>query len=171
MKYKEIWLNNSLCDSVYKQKAIEKWTKGCILPFLQKGNLGITKDYRSIILTAIAAKVYNAQLLNCIWCEVEKILRKIQDNSLQVIYRGKMEQILVTYGLPKETITIIMTRLQKHENYGLLSPWWHWLLWHCRWNNWSLSRRYATPYLLIIFLDYVLQLPSDLIKEYGFILK
>ena len=38
--------------------------KGCILSFLEKGDLRITKNSRGIILTALAAKVYNAQLLS-----------------------------------------------------------------------------------------------------------
>ena len=54
----------------------DKWTKGCNLPFPKKGNLGITKNYRDIILTAIAPKVYNALLFNYIHPKVEKILRK-----------------------------------------------------------------------------------------------
>ena len=58
---------------------IEKWTKGCILPFHKKGNLGITKNYRGITRTAIAAKIYNALLLNHIQPEIEKILSKIQN--------------------------------------------------------------------------------------------
>ena len=66
-----------LCNIVYKQNTIKKWTKNCILP--DKGDHRITKNYRSITLTA---KVYNALLLNCIWCEIEKMLRKKQ-NSCQ----------------------------------------------------------------------------------------
>ncbi len=38
--------------------------KGCILPFGKKGNLGITKNYRGITLTAIAVKLNNTLLLN-----------------------------------------------------------------------------------------------------------
>ena len=39
----------------------------------------ITKNYRTITLTPIAVKVYNALLLNHIQPEVEKIIRKNQD--------------------------------------------------------------------------------------------
>ena len=46
-------------------------------PFLKKGDLGNTKNYRSKTLNA---KVYNALLLNHIQYEVEKILRKNQNN-------------------------------------------------------------------------------------------
>ena len=52
--------------------------KSCILPFPQKCDLGIVKNYRGIILTSIAAKVYNALLLNRIESEIEKILGKNQ---------------------------------------------------------------------------------------------
>ena len=57
-----MWLTDSLSIAVQ--------------PFPMKGNLGITKNYRGVILTAIAAKVYNTQLLNHIQLEIEKIPRK-----------------------------------------------------------------------------------------------
>ena len=41
----------------------EKWTKSCI-SFPKKGDPGIIRNNRSITLTASAAKVYNALLLN-----------------------------------------------------------------------------------------------------------
>ena len=44
--------------------------------FPVKGGLGITKNYRGITLTSIAAKIYNALQLNRIEPEIEKILRK-----------------------------------------------------------------------------------------------
>ena len=49
---------------MYKEKTIGKLIKGCILLFPKNGDLGITKNNRGITLTAIAAKVYNAMLLN-----------------------------------------------------------------------------------------------------------
>ena len=58
-----------LCNAVYNQSCIQKWTKGCILPFPKKG---ITENYRIITLTAIAAKIYNAMLLDRIRPEIEK---------------------------------------------------------------------------------------------------
>ena len=60
-KFNNIFLK--LCNEVYKQNTIEKWTKGCHLPFLNKGDLGISKNYKTITLTIIAAKFYNALLL------------------------------------------------------------------------------------------------------------
>ena len=58
---------------------IERWMKGCILPFPEKGDLGLAKNYRGITLTSIAAKVYNALLRNCIEHKIDNILRKNQN--------------------------------------------------------------------------------------------
>ena len=61
----EVWKTRKLddillryCNTVYNQNTIDRWTKECILPFPKNGNLGITKNYRSIILISIAAKIY-----------------------------------------------------------------------------------------------------------------
>ena len=97
-------------------------------------------NYRGITLSAIAAKAYDAQLLNCIKPEIERILRKNKNRfqrnrstisqtdyllnrrsssgenleaillfvnsskAFDSIVRGKMEQILLAYGLLKETV-------------------------------------------------------------------
>ena len=45
----------------------------------QKGDFGITENYRSITFTAAAGKVYNALLLNQILPEIDRILRKNQN--------------------------------------------------------------------------------------------
>ena len=50
------------CNAVYNQNPIDRWMKGCILPFPKKGDHGLAKNYRGIILTSIAAKIYNALL-------------------------------------------------------------------------------------------------------------
>ena len=55
------------------------WTKGCILPFPKKGDLGQAKNYRGITLTSIAAKIYNALLRNHIEPKIDHILRKNQN--------------------------------------------------------------------------------------------
>ena len=39
-------------DAVYNQNIIDRWTKGCILLFSLKGDLGIAKNYWGIILTS-----------------------------------------------------------------------------------------------------------------------
>ena len=64
------------CNAVYSQNRIERWTKGCILPFPKKGDLGLAKNYRGITLTSIAAKIYNALLRNRIEPKIDNILRK-----------------------------------------------------------------------------------------------
>ena len=60
---------------------IEKWAKGCIP---KKGNLRITKNYTGISLTAIAAKVYNTLILNCIRTDIEKILSQNQNKKQSI---------------------------------------------------------------------------------------
>ena len=69
-----------LCNATCKQSTIKKETKGYILSFPKKGDLGITKKYRSITLTSMAVSVYNALLLNRIKPGIEKILWKNQND-------------------------------------------------------------------------------------------
>ena len=82
----EVWktrkFNNILlrfCNAVYNQNTIDSWTKGCILPFPKEADLRIAKNYQGITFTSIAAKIYNALLLNCIEPKIEKIFRKNQN--------------------------------------------------------------------------------------------
>ena len=81
------------------------------------------------------------------------------------IYRGKMEQILLAYGLPKETVAAIMI-LDKNTKVKVCSP-----------NGDTdyfdieagvLQGDTLAPYLFIICLDYVLRTSIDKIKENGF---
>ena len=67
------------CNAVYNQNPIDRWMKGCILPFPKKGNLGLTKKYQGITLTSIAAKIYSALLRNRIEPKIDNILRKNQN--------------------------------------------------------------------------------------------
>ena len=67
------------CNAVYNQNPIGRWMKGCILPFPKKGDLRLAKNYRGITLTSIAAKIYNALLLNRIEPKIDNILRKNQN--------------------------------------------------------------------------------------------
>ena len=146
------------CNAVYNQNPIDRWMKGCILPFPEKGDLGLAKNYRGITLTSIAAKIYNALLRNRIEHKIDNILRKIQNGfrrnrsttsqiltirrilegvrakNLQAtlifvdftkafdsIHRGKMEQILLAYGIPKETVAAI-TILDRNTKVKVRSP-------------------------------------------------
>ena len=67
------------CNAVYNQNPIDRWMKGCILPFSKKGDLRLAKNYQGITLTSIAAKIYNALLRNRIEPKIDNILRKNQD--------------------------------------------------------------------------------------------
>ena len=49
------------CNDVYNQNTIDRWTKGCILPFPLKGDLRIVKNYQGITLTSIAAKIWHCR--------------------------------------------------------------------------------------------------------------
>ena len=190
------------CNAVYNQNRIERWTKGCILPFPKKGDLGLAKNYRGITLTSIAAKIYNALLRNRIEPKIDNILRKNQNGfrrnrsttsqilticrilegvrakNLQAtllfvdfnkafdsIHRGKMEQILLAYGLPKETVAAIMilyrnTKVKVRssdgdtEYFDIVAG--------------VLQGHTLAPYLFIICLDYVLRTSIDKIRENGF---
>ena len=81
------------------------------------------------------------------------------------IHRVKMEQILLTYGLPKETIAAIMifyrnTKMKVHspdgdtDYFDIVAG--------------VLQGNKLAPYLFIICLDYVLRTSIDKIKENGF---
>ena len=81
------------------------------------------------------------------------------------IHRGKMEQILQAYGVPKETITVIMilyrnTKVKVHSTDGDTE----YLDIVAR----VLQGDTLAPYLFIICLDYVLRISIDKIKENGF---
>ena len=67
------------CNAVYNQNSIDRWTKGCILHFPNKGDLGLSKNYRGITVISIAAKIYNALLRKHIEPKIENILRKNQN--------------------------------------------------------------------------------------------
>ena len=49
------------CNAVYNQNTIDRWKKGCILPFPKKGDLGIAKNYRGITLTSIGLQCSTTQ--------------------------------------------------------------------------------------------------------------
>ena len=44
------------CNAIYNQNTIDRWTKGCILPFPKIDDLKIAKNYLGITITTIAAK-------------------------------------------------------------------------------------------------------------------
>ena len=48
------------CNAVYSQNPIDRWMKGCILPFPKKGDLGLAKNYRGI-----TTYIHSCQNLQC----------------------------------------------------------------------------------------------------------
>ena len=194
-----------ICNAVYNQIPIEKWTEGCILPFPKKGDLVYTKTYRGITLTAIAAKVYNSLLLNRVRPAMEPELRKNQNGFRQnrsttgqtisvrriiegvkaknleavllfvdfskafdSIHRGKMEEILIAYGIPRETVSAIMMlyRITKSkvrspdgdtDFFNILAG--------------VLQGDTLAPYIFVICLDYVLRTSVDPNNELGLTLE
>ena len=109
---------------------------------------------------------------------IHRILEGVRAKNLQVtlifvdftkafdsIHRGKMEQILLAYGIPKETVAAI-TILYKNTKVNVRSP--------------DGDTEYfdivagvlqgdtLAPYLFIICLDYVLRTLIDKIRENGF---
>ena len=83
------------------------------------------------------------------------------------IHRKKMEQMLLTYSVPKETAAAIMM-LYKNTKVKVRSP-------EGDTDYFDivaglLQGDTLAPYLFIVCLDYVLQLSIDLIKENGFTL-
>ena len=84
------------CYAVYNQNLIDRWTKGCILPFPIKGNLRLAKNYRGITLTSIAAKICNTLLCNRIEPKIENVLRKNQNGFQR--NRFTMSQILTLWN-------------------------------------------------------------------------
>ena len=85
--------------------------------------------------------------------------------AFESIHVGKMEQILLAYGIPKETVTAIMilyrnTKVKVRsldgdtEYFDIVAG--------------VLQRDTLAPYLFIICLDYMLRTSIDKIKENGF---
>ena len=81
------------------------------------------------------------------------------------IHRGKMEQILLAYGLPKETVAAI-TILYRNTKVKVRSP-----DGDTEYFNivaGVLQGDTLAPYLFIICLDYMLRTSIDKIRENGF---
>ena len=81
------------------------------------------------------------------------------------IHRGKMEQILLAYGLPKETVTVIMmlyrnTKVKVRHPDGDTD--------YIDFVAGVLQGDTLAPYIFIICLGYVLRTSIDKIKENGF---
>ena len=81
------------------------------------------------------------------------------------IHRGKMEQTLLAYGLPKETVATI-TILCRNTNVKVRSPDGDTEYFDIV--AWVLQGDKLASYLFIICLDYVLRASIDKIRENGF---
>ena len=104
---------------------------------------------------------------------IRRILEGVRAKNLQVtllfvdftkafdsIHSGKMEQILLAYGLPEETVAAIMI-LYRNTKVKVRSP-------DGDTEYFDIVSR--APYLFIICLDYVLRTSIDNIRENGFVL-
>ena len=58
------------------------------------------------------------------------------------IHRGKMEQILLAYGIPKETVAAITILYRKHQSESTFARWRHRLLQH---SSRSTARTHTSP--------------------------
>ena len=109
---------------------------------------------------------------------IRRILEGIRAKNLQTtilfgdftkafvsIHRGKMEQILLAYGLPKETVAVIMI-LCRNTKVKVCSP--DEDTYYIDIVVGVLQRDTLAPYLFIICLEYVLRTSIDKIKENGF---
>ena len=81
------------------------------------------------------------------------------------IHRGKMEQIILAYGLPKETVAVIMM-LYKNTKVKLCSP--DQDTDYFEIVSGGLQGDALAPYLFIICIDNVLRTSIDLMKDNGF---
>ena len=84
---------------------------------------------------------------------------------LDSIHRGKMKQIFLAYGIPKETKAAI-TILYRNTKVKVRSPDWH--TEHFDIVAGVVQGDTLAPYYFIICLDYVLRTSIDKIKENGF---
>ena len=121
-----------------------------------RGNRSTTSQILTIrrILEGVRAKNLQATLLFVNFTK-----------AFDSIHRGKMEQILLAYGLPKETAAAI-TILYRNTKVKVRSPdgdteYFYIVAGVLQGNT-------LTPYLFIICLDYVLRTSIDKIRENGF---
>ena len=180
------------CNIVYNQNPIDRWMKGCILPFPKKGDLGLAKNYRGITLTSIAAKIDNALLRNRTEPKIDIILRKNQNGFRR--NRSTTSQILtirrILEGVRAKNLQADINICRLYQGFRLHSQR------KDGTNPTSVRHTYRNtkvkvrspdedteyfdivagvlqgdtlaPYLFIICLDYVLRTSIDKIKENGF---
>ena len=109
------------------------------------------------ILEGVCVKILEATILFVNFTE-----------AFDSIHRGKMEQILLAYGLPKETITaiIMLYRNMKVKVHSLDGDTDYFDI-----VAGVLQGDILAPYLFIISVDYMLRTSIDKMKENDFLLK
>ena len=157
MKYHQVWKTRELddillrhCNAVYNHNAIDRWTMGCIFLFPKKGDLGLPRyNHNGQDIPCSTTQTHRTPKRedNMERTKILSILRilegvhtKIQEAAIlfvdfakafDSIHRGKMEQILLAYGLPKETVAAIMM-LYGNTKVKVHPPGWGYrLLRHC----------------------------------------
>ena len=163
--------------------------KGCILSFPKKSNLGlaftflVAKVYNALLrnckIDNILRKNQNGfqrnRSITSQTLTIHQVLEGVRAKKLWApilfvdftkafdsIHRGKMEQILLAYGIPKETVTAIMilyrnTKVKVRsldgdtDYFDIVAG--------------VLQGDTLAPYLFIICLDYVVRTSIDKIKE------
>ena len=132
----EVWKTRQLddillrhCNAVYTQNPIDRWIKGCILPFPKKGDLGLVKNYSGITFTSIATKIYNALLRNGIEFKIENILRKNQKSSEEIDLRPHK------YWLSVESLKAYRQKTYRQQYYLSTLPRLLILFTEGRWNK------------------------------------
>ena len=88
----EVWMTRKFDDILLR---FCNDVEGCVLPFPHKADLGIMKFYRGKTLTSIDAEVYNDMLHIRAKPEIEKILKKNQNDFQR--NRSMTSQILTTH--------------------------------------------------------------------------
>ena len=74
------------CNAVYNQNTIDRWTKGCILPFPKKGDLGLAKRYNAYIHSGQDLQCSTTQLHRTEnWEDTSKEPRCLSEKSIHDI--------------------------------------------------------------------------------------
>ena len=149
----------------------------------------VAKIYNALLRNRIEPKIDNIlrKNQNGFWrnrsttsqiLTIRRILEGVRAKNLQAtilfvdftkafdsIHRRKMEQILLAYGLPKETVAVIMI-LYRNTKVKVRSP--DGVTEYFDIVAWVLQGDTLAPYLFIICVDYVLRTLIDKIRENGF---
>ena len=137
-KFDDILLRN--CNAIYSQNPVDRWEKGCFSLFPKNGDLGYAKKYRGIqskIDNILRKNQHGFQRNRSTISQIltiRRILEGVRAKNQQAailfidftkafdsIHRGKMEQILLAYGLSEEIVAAIMM-LYRNTKVKVRSP-------------------------------------------------